>query len=91
MVPDNWSWVNQSINQRFILRRFGFCSILSDRVVWEEGAMPVIQVDTVPLEAFHDGATYQTLVGDDVCQWRSKKGPPWRCKKGPLGGCGLVP
>lgn len=28
--------------------------------------MPVIQVDTVPLEAFHDGATYQTLVGDDV-------------------------
>ena len=28
--------------------------------------MPVIHVDTVPLEAFHDGATYQTLVGDDA-------------------------
>ena len=28
--------------------------------------MPVINVDTVPLEAFHDGATYQTLVGDDA-------------------------
>ena len=27
----------------------------------------------------------------EMCQWRSKKGPPWRCKKGPLGGCGLVP
>ena len=27
--------------------------------------MPVIQVDNVPLEEFHDGATYQTLVGDD--------------------------
>ena len=28
--------------------------------------MPVIHVDNVPLEAFHDGATYQTLVGDDA-------------------------
>ena len=28
--------------------------------------MPVIHVETVPLEAFHDGATYQTLVGDDA-------------------------
>lgn len=28
--------------------------------------MPVIHVDTVPFEAFHDGATYQTLVGDDA-------------------------
>ena len=28
--------------------------------------MPVIHVNTVPFEAFHDGATYQTLVGDDV-------------------------
>ena len=27
--------------------------------------MPVIQVDSVPMENFHDGATYQTLVGDD--------------------------
>lgn len=28
--------------------------------------MPVIHVDTVPVEGFHDGATYQTLVGDDA-------------------------
>ena len=28
--------------------------------------MPVIHVDTVPPEAFHDGATYQTLVGDEA-------------------------
>ena len=28
--------------------------------------MPVIHLDTVPVEAFHDGATYQTLVGDEV-------------------------
>ena len=33
-----------------------------------------------------EGALY-----DEICQWRSKKGPPRRCKKGPLGGCGLVP
>ena len=26
--------------------------------------MPVILVDNVPLEAFRDGATYQTIVGD---------------------------
>lgn len=26
--------------------------------------MPVIHVDTVPVEAFRGGATYQTLVGD---------------------------
>ena len=30
-------------------------------------------------------------IAREICQWRSKKGPPWRCKKGPLGGCGLVP
>ena len=27
--------------------------------------MPVIHVDNVPREPLHDGATYQTLVGDD--------------------------
>lgn len=28
--------------------------------------MPVIRLEDVPKEAFHDGATYQTLVGDDA-------------------------
>lgn len=28
--------------------------------------MPVIRLDDVPLEPFRDGATYQTLVGDDA-------------------------
>lgn len=27
--------------------------------------MPVISLEDVPLEQFHDGATYQTIVGDD--------------------------
>ncbi len=28
--------------------------------------MPVIQLDDVPKEPFRDGATYQTIVGDDA-------------------------
>ena len=27
--------------------------------------MPVISLDDVPFEQFHDGATYQTIVGDE--------------------------